>query len=1281
MPNRIVKIVAQLQDVVSQPATQVIRSAQRVKAALGDISSEAELSAAQRGIRDIGNELNRVAREVQGTPLDKPIADLRRELEQLSRQPFNQRTARRFRDIQRAIQNVTEENNKLAPSNDRVSRSLTNASEASIRVGRAYDRLSRTTAGATNRAGGLTRATDRQVTSFGRLVTVLSTARQGVTRLAQASAAVPRVFLSATGRVQRFIRSLLTLRATIVTVIAVIGIRRVTQYADAYIQLENRLRLVTETQQEVNNAIQETFEIAQRVRLPLATVGDLYFRIARSSRELARDQPRVLRLTESIAQAIQLSGVSPDSANNALVQFSQGLASGNLGGDELRSVLEQTPRLGFAIAEGLGISFGELRERGARRELTTNAILGAIQRQQEVLAQEFSVLTPTIEQSTVVLNNAVGRLIGRTGQQGGITGFIAETIIDASKSIDRLTGALEADFLPFLRAVFTAAGNTFTDEFITARVAQIRADGGTDADVDAALPGLRTEGQQLNTDARTLRTQLLLTGASRRNPRTGQLERIPSLLQLLLAAVRSIADRLVTSIVVAFTTLFDPIRTLLGTALERWFQDTVIPVLNQIPGISIDSPGVFSQELNAAGGVDAVRARVRELVDQRAALLPNLRGVSRATGRSIGDLVDGFTFVRTTGGEEVGVLGGDPRGLSPRAQEIVEDVARINDQIDRLNQLIGENQSVINRRLAEDQDNTQALNEALASLPGNIEEANRPARERLQQQVSLFRTFLQTQAERFAGPVSLIAQNSRVAEPQIGLLQRISAGVDRITNSVVSRFFGGVRGQSVRRANTLPTQAELAELNGDPFASRRLRLQASNANELVSFFDAAEKGNVSALGVGTGLVSLLNLQRQRVDSLERQIGLEQRLARIGLEIRQAQATGDTERVARLQQQARFASELASASAEQREQLSQVQELERERLNLTLAIQSSNERLAGEGGVLSRLAERQRALVEAVNSGDLDFRAGNRQTGALTRTLANAIAEEVEALEAIASRAPELRDEINREIGRLNRVKDEFVEGNRANIGELDNPRDAQRGFLATLRTGIAQLNQFRVLGEAVGNTFVNAFTSVSNAIVGSIVESRNFGQAFREVSIQIFQDLAQLLVRFGLLRIASAFLGFGGTTGGLPVPTIVQGLGVGNVPEIPGGATGGLVRGRDGGDTNLVRARNREYMLPPESVNAYGVRFMDALRRRLIPASAADGLMAAEGIGQGGQAASARLSRRGAPVTTQRSDGISPALMLDGRGREQFARRIAPTLVDEFWRYHRKQFQTMAQPG
>jgi len=218
---------------------------------------------------------------------------------------------------------------------------------------------------------------------------------------------------------------------------------KIIQAGDAYTQLSNRLKLVTDSTEELTAVTENLFAISQNARVSFESTAELYQRVARASDALGKSTKEVLDVTEAVSKAITISGVSADSANAAIVQLGQGLASGALRGDELRSVLEQTPRLAQAIADGLDVPIGKLRELGAEGELTADKVFGALQSQAAVLNAEFGQLDATVSQSLTVLENSFIRLVGRLDQTLGVTDNLANGFISLAQAIDSDVDSIE----------------------------------------------------------------------------------------------------------------------------------------------------------------------------------------------------------------------------------------------------------------------------------------------------------------------------------------------------------------------------------------------------------------------------------------------------------------------------------------------------------------------------------------------------------------------------------------------------------------------------------------------------------------------------------------------------------------------------------------------------------------------------------------------------------------------------------------------------------------------
>lgn len=219
-------------------------------------------------------------------------------------------------------------------------------------------------------------------------------------------------------------------------------IRALQQYADTFTLLQNRLRLVTEGTAELNIVTEELFGISQRTFTRLEDTGTLYARLARSVSELNITQRELLDITESINQATALSSPTIQAAQAGLVQLAQAIGSDRLQGDELRSILENIPRVGQAIADGLGVPFQKLRELGAEGKLTAQEVLGALESQIDVVQAEFAKFVPSISFALTQLDNAFLKFIGQTDQAAGASRAISKSITFLADNFNTLATAV-----------------------------------------------------------------------------------------------------------------------------------------------------------------------------------------------------------------------------------------------------------------------------------------------------------------------------------------------------------------------------------------------------------------------------------------------------------------------------------------------------------------------------------------------------------------------------------------------------------------------------------------------------------------------------------------------------------------------------------------------------------------------------------------------------------------------------------------------------------------------
>lgn len=235
------------------------------------------------------------------------------------------------------------------------------------------------------------------------------------------------------------------LRTTVAAYISLNTARALADMADKATLLAARLRLVTSSAGEAAGVQFRLAQLARENGVAFADLSQIYTRIARGAGELGIQQRTVMQTTEALSLAVRVSGATSQEASAALLQFSQGIASGKLGGEELRAVLEQLPRVAQAVAAGLGVTTGQLRELGAAGKLGPTEVLNALTTQLEALRREAAQLPSTIGQGVERLGNGALALVDAlnraTGLGAGLAGLfttIAEKAERAANAIDRV---------------------------------------------------------------------------------------------------------------------------------------------------------------------------------------------------------------------------------------------------------------------------------------------------------------------------------------------------------------------------------------------------------------------------------------------------------------------------------------------------------------------------------------------------------------------------------------------------------------------------------------------------------------------------------------------------------------------------------------------------------------------------------------------------------------------------------------------------------------------------
>lgn len=211
--------------------------------------------------------------------------------------------------------------------------------------------------------------------------------------------------------------------------------------AEEFTTIQNRLRLVTSGATEFKSVLGDLGKISRESQSALETTVTLYSRLAQFAGDAFDSQKQILDFTGAIQNAFLAAGAGAQEASNAVRQLAQGLASGELRGEEFRSVAEQAPLLAKAITEAVGDgskSAFELAKEGAfTTEVVIDAVLGKLKEFQE----QAALVSPTIGRALQVLKDQFTLTFGQ--DLSGLSSQFAGFLLDFANNLQTLRPLIE----------------------------------------------------------------------------------------------------------------------------------------------------------------------------------------------------------------------------------------------------------------------------------------------------------------------------------------------------------------------------------------------------------------------------------------------------------------------------------------------------------------------------------------------------------------------------------------------------------------------------------------------------------------------------------------------------------------------------------------------------------------------------------------------------------------------------------------------------------------------
>lgn len=160
------------------------------------------------------------------------------------------------------------------------------------------------------------------------------------------------------------------------------------------------------------------------------------------------------------------TGASTQEASSAMRQITQALGKGIVNGDELNSIMENSPQIARMLAKHLNASVGELKQLGKEGQISGQALYDTVLENADAIEKQFAAMPVTADRAWNSIKNTVGVRSAEAATALSTNLGKALTAISNSGMVDTF-GEMLAGFVPLSNAAATLA-ETFVNQLAPA---------------------------------------------------------------------------------------------------------------------------------------------------------------------------------------------------------------------------------------------------------------------------------------------------------------------------------------------------------------------------------------------------------------------------------------------------------------------------------------------------------------------------------------------------------------------------------------------------------------------------------------------------------------------------------------------------------------------------------------------------------------------------------------------------------------------------------------------
>ena len=196
-----------------------------------------------------------------------------------------------------------------------------------------------------------------------------------------------------------------TLKGMVGAYVGLQGVKGLLNMSDTLVSTTARLDMMNDGLQTTNELNQMIFASANRARGSYTETAAMVSKLGTLAGDAFANSAEIVAFAEQLNKQMAISGTSTTERQAAMLQLTQAMSSGVLRGEELNSVLEQTPMIAQTIANYLGVTTGEMRNMAAEGAITADIVKNAMFAAAEETNAKFAEMPMTWGQVWTMFQN------------------------------------------------------------------------------------------------------------------------------------------------------------------------------------------------------------------------------------------------------------------------------------------------------------------------------------------------------------------------------------------------------------------------------------------------------------------------------------------------------------------------------------------------------------------------------------------------------------------------------------------------------------------------------------------------------------------------------------------------------------------------------------------------------------------------------------------------------------------------------------------------------------